>query len=58
MTKRSLLVIIKPTSGATHKNFVDIMDELNIAKVISAPSIDDENITNAEKDFMKEKKIL
>jgi biopolymer transport protein ExbD len=56
--KRSLLVIIKPTSGATYKNFVDIMDELNIAKVTSAPSIDDDNITNAEKDFMKEKKIL
>ncbi len=56
--KRSLVVVIKPTSSATYKNFVDIMDELNIAKITSAPAIDDENITDAEKDFMKQQGIL
>lgn len=56
--KRSLIVVIKPTSGATYKNFVDIMDELHIAKITSAPAIDDDHITPAEQNFMKEKKIL
>lgn len=56
--KRSLSVIIKPTSGATYKNFVDIMDELNITQISTAPAIDDKNITNAEKDFMKRNQIL
>ena len=36
--KKSLVVIIKPTVGASYKNFVDMMDELNVAK-ISAASI-------------------
>lgn len=49
--KKSLLVVIKPTSGATYKNFVDIMDELNITKISAAPSIDDDHITEAEKDL-------
>jgi len=56
--KRSIVIVIKPTSGATYKNFVDIMDELNIAKITSAPAIDDENITDAEKGFMKAQGIL
>jgi biopolymer transport protein ExbD len=56
--KRSIVIVIKPTSGATYKNFVDIMDELNIAKITSAPAIDDENITDAEKSFMKSQGIL
>jgi biopolymer transport protein ExbD len=56
--KRSIVIVIKPTSGATYKNFVDIMDELNIAKITSAPAIDDENITDAEKSFMKAQGIL
>lgn len=54
----SLIVVIKPTSGATYKNFVDIMDELSIAKITSAPAIDDDHITVAEKEFMKDRKIL
>ncbi|CAM4220755.1 outer membrane transport energization protein ExbD [Pedobacter westerhofensis] len=56
--KKSLIVVIKPTSGATYKNFVDIMDELSIAKITTAPSIDDDHITEAEKAFMKERQIL
>ncbi|KIO75846.1 biopolymer transporter ExbD [Pedobacter lusitanus] len=56
--KKTLAVIIKPTSGATYKNFVDIMDELSVAKITAAPAIDDEHITDAEMDFMKQNKIL
>lgn len=56
--KKSLIVVIKPTSGANYKNFVDIMDELHIAKLSSAPAIDDDHITEAEQSFMKENKIL
>jgi biopolymer transport protein ExbD len=55
---RQIVMVIKPTSGATYKNFVDIMDELSIAKITTAPAIDDENITDAEKDFMKQGGIL
>ena len=55
---RQLIMVIKPTSGATYKNFVDIMDELSIAKITTAPAIDDENITDAEKDFMRQAGIL
>jgi biopolymer transport protein ExbD len=57
-SKKSLIVVIKPTSGANYKNFVDIMDELHIAKISSAPAIDDDHITAAEQSFMKENKIL
>jgi biopolymer transport protein ExbD len=56
--KKTLVVVIKPTSGATYKNFVDIMDELNIAKITAAPAIDDENITDAEKSFLKQQQLL
>jgi biopolymer transport protein ExbD len=55
---KSLYVIIKPTSGATYQNFVDIMDELDITKITTAPAIDDDHITAIERDFMKENKIL
>ena len=55
---KSIIMVIKPTSGSTYKNFVDIMDELNIAKITTAPAIDDENITDAEKTFMKQQGIL
>lgn len=55
---RQIVMVIKPTSGATYKNFVDIMDELAITKINTAPAIDDENITDAEKDFMKKAGIL
>lgn len=56
--KKSLIVIIKPTSGASYKNFVDIMDELNITRVTTAPAIDDDHITDTEKNFMKNNRIL
>ncbi|WP_254071002.1 hypothetical protein [Pedobacter sp. L105] len=56
--KKSLSIIIKPTSGASYKNFVDIMDELNITKIITAPAIDDSHITDIEKTFMKQNQIL
>jgi len=56
--KKTLVVVIKPTSGATYKNFVDIMDELNITKITAAPAIDDENILDSEASFMKENGIL
>jgi biopolymer transport protein ExbD len=56
--KRTLVVVIKPTPGSTYKNFVDIMDELNITKITAAPAIDDVNITDAEKSFLKQQQLL
>lgn len=55
---KSIVMVIKPTSGASYKNFVDIMDELLITGIKTAPAIDDENITDAEKTFMKQQGIL
>lgn len=55
---KSIVMVIKPTAGASYKNFVDIMDELQITGIKSAPAIDDENITDAEKNFMKQQGIL
>lgn len=57
-TGRQLVVVVKPTDGATYKNFVDIMDELNIAAIKTAPAIDDVNILENEKQFMREGGIL
>ena len=56
--KKTLVVVIKPTSGSTYKNFVDIMDELNIAQITAAPAIDDENIMENEIAVMKQNGIL
>ena len=56
--RKSLIVIIKPTEGASYKNFVDIMDELNITNITTAPAIDDNHITDAEKDFLKKNRLL
>lgn len=56
--KKTLVIVIKPTSGSTYKNFVDIMDELNIAQITAAPAIDDENITDSEISVMKQNGIL
>lgn len=58
LTGRELVVIIKPTSGAVYKNFVDIMDELHITGIKTAPAIDDVNIFANEKAFMSKKGIL
>jgi len=57
-TGRQIVVVVKPTDGATYKNFVDIMDELNIAAIKTAPAIDDVNILDNEKQFMREGGIL
>jgi biopolymer transport protein ExbD len=58
--KRSLMVVIKPTTGANYKNFVDIMDEINIAKLINAPAIDDDpdHLLDSERTVMKSQGIL
>jgi len=55
--KGEFVVLVKPTSGSNFKNFVDIMDELEILKV-KVRQIDDDNILDNEKAFMKEKGIL
>jgi len=58
---KDIIVIIKPTDGSTYKNFVDIMDELNITKTnISAPAIDDDpaHLQESEKQFLKENGLL
>lgn len=57
-TGRQIVIVVKPTEGASYKNFVDIMDELNIAAIKTAPAIDDVNILDNEKAFMKEGGIL
>ncbi len=58
--KKSLTVVIKPTSGANYKNFVDIMDEINITKLTNAPAIDDDpnHLLEGEKAAMKAAGIL
>ncbi|WP_231425479.1 MULTISPECIES: biopolymer transporter ExbD [Pedobacter] len=55
--KGEFVVLVKPTSGSNFKNFVDIMDELEILKV-KVRQIDDDNILDNEKAFMKDKGIL
>jgi biopolymer transport protein ExbD len=52
---KDIIIIIKPSDKSTYKNFVDIMDELNITKTnIMAPAIDDDpkHLTDAEKEAM------
>jgi len=58
---RDIVIIVKPTDGAKYKNFVDIMDEINITKTnINAPAVDDDptHLLDSERDFMKSKGIL
>ncbi|WP_316735434.1 biopolymer transporter ExbD [Pedobacter aquatilis] len=55
--KDPFVVLVKPTSGSTFQNFVDIMDELEILKV-NARQIDDDNILDNEKQFMTQQGIL
>ena len=60
-TGKDIMVIVRPTDGATYKNFVDIMDELSITKTnLTAPAVDDDprNLLDIEKQLMKEKGIL
>lgn len=49
---KGLIVIVKPTSNSSYKNFVDIMDELNVSKINTAPAIDDEHFSDAELAFL------
>lgn len=56
-SSKFMIVIIKPTSGSNYKNFVDIMDEIHIGSVQSY-FIDDKNIAEQEKTFMKQRGIL
>lgn len=54
---KDIMVIVKPTDGSTYKNFVDMMDELNITKTnLTAPAVDDDpkNLLDSEIAFMKE----
>ena len=55
--KGDFVVLVKPTTGSNFKNFVDIMDELEILKV-KVRQIDDDNILDNEKEAMKAQGIL
>lgn len=57
-TGKDMVLIIKPTSGAVYKNLVDIMDEVKITGIRTAPAIDDNNILDNEKEFMSKQGIL
>lgn len=57
-TGKDIVMVIKPTDGASYQNFVDIMDELLITGIKTAPAIDDVNILDNEKEFMKQEGIL
>jgi biopolymer transport protein ExbD len=57
-TGKDIVMVIKPTDGASYQNFVDIMDELLITGIKTAPAIDDVNILDNEKTFMKQQGIL
>ena len=60
-TGKDIMVIVKPTDGASYKNFVDMMDELNITKTnLTAPAVDDDpkNLLDSEVAFLKEKGLL
>lgn len=54
--EKSMLIIIKPTATSVYKNFVDIIDEMNINDIKSY-AIDDKYILDQEKSFMKTKGI-
>lgn len=53
---KQMLVVIKPTSTSKYKNFVDVVDDMNITNIQSY-AIDDKYISDREKDFMKGKGI-
>lgn len=58
---KDIIIVVKPSDGASYKNFVDIMDELSITKTnINAPAIDDDpkHLTDAEKEAMRNGGIL
>jgi len=53
---KEMYVIIKPTATSVYRNFVDIVDEMNINKV-NTYAIDDKYVLAEEASFMKEKGI-
>ncbi|WP_225871237.1 hypothetical protein [Pedobacter cryotolerans] len=53
---KQMLVVIKPTGTSKYKNFVAIVDEMNITNIQSY-AIDDKYINDKEKEFMKGKGI-
>ena len=53
---KQMLVVIKPTGTSKYKNFVAIVDEMNITNIQSY-AIDDKYINEKEKEFMKGKGI-
>ncbi len=58
---KDIMVIVKPTDVSSYKNFVDMMDELNITKTnLTAPAVDDDpkHLTPEEREFMKQQGIL
>ncbi|MGF1924749.1 MAG: ExbD/TolR family protein [Bacteroidia bacterium] len=58
---KDIMVIVKPTDVSTYKNFVDIMDWLNITKTnITAPAVDDDpkHLTGTEIEFLKKEGLL
>ena len=50
---KTLILIVKPMDGSNYKNFVDIMDEISLAKLNTAPAIDDDHILPSELAFFK-----
>jgi biopolymer transport protein ExbD len=50
--EKRMLVIIKPTASSLYRNFVDILDEMNINKV-ETYAIDDKVVLPEEQKFMK-----
>ncbi|RZL51020.1 MAG: biopolymer transporter ExbD [Pedobacter sp.] len=53
---KEMLVIIKPTNTSRYKNFVDAIDEMSVANILSY-AIDDKYFSVQEQDFMKAKGI-
>lgn len=51
---KHMIVVIKPTKTSKFQDFVDVLDEMKIGG-IKAYSIDDDHISDREKDFMKSK---
>ena len=51
-----MLMIIKPTNGSNYRNFVDIIDEMNI-NAIATYAVDDDLILPQEKQFLETKRL-
>lgn len=54
--EKRLLVIIKPTSKSIYKNFVDILDEMQVNGV-ETYAVDDKQLLPEEQNFMKSRGI-